>query len=142
MTWPPEHAVEAEALERGAQAFWGWFREPLIVEECEAVENAGVHPTDWRAAAECCIRAARGERDCRPFSTYPDLDAPPAVVPPVVAAEPVVPVRVLHELHARWTTGNHVVAPPDYEAGWLEASEAFTDDLAALLDVHEVSDDE
>lgn len=60
-------------LEAGYNAFWGWLRDHLSVEECEAVELAGVHPDDWKAAAESCIRAARGERDHRPFTTYPDL---------------------------------------------------------------------
>lgn len=60
-------------LEAGAEAFWGWIRDRLTVEECEAVELAGVHQDDWKGAAEACIRAARGERDCRPFTTFPDL---------------------------------------------------------------------
>lgn len=70
------HAQPVGDLERGYNSFWGWLREHLTVEECEALELAGIHPTDWRAAAESCVRAARGEADPRPFTTYPDLERP------------------------------------------------------------------
>jgi hypothetical protein len=125
-----QEAVEAADLERGAQAFWGWFREQLTDEECEAIENAGVHPTDWRAAAECCIRAARGERDHRPFSTYPDLPEPPPLTV-AAAVDPCVPVRVLRE----WIDSNdgHECAPDD---PFMRGVASMLRQLAALLDEH------
>lgn len=58
-------------LERASDAMAAWLLERFDVATCERL--CELHPDDWQAAAECAVRAARGESDARPFTTYPEL---------------------------------------------------------------------
>ena len=68
----PEHDLTPERLQRAADAFWAWLRDQLSYEAVEMVENDGVHPDDWQAAAETCVRSALGDPDPQPALTYPN----------------------------------------------------------------------
>lgn len=79
----PSEPGEGEAwdIDAGGEALYVHFSESLSDDLGVALADEGVSSDTLRACAEACIRAARGERDYRPFDTWPHLegaaDAPP-----------------------------------------------------------------
>jgi hypothetical protein len=70
----PNPMLTKVSIGRAANAMAGWFLENVHGETHQ--ELCELHPDAWKEAAEVAIRAARGEFDCRPFTTSPHRLAP------------------------------------------------------------------